>query len=270
MLGKNVLTVGAGNIGYLTSYQLMQAGANVKAIIEAMPREGGFPVQANRVRRLGIPVMTSCMLVRAIPGPGRASISGAVIARCENFTPVKGTERVIEGIDLINICTGLIPDDQLLVKGKAVFGERCRAAVDVVQICEGTRAVLRGRQVAVEIMMEMGARVNEEDYLDLCREHIDSRRRPAWVLDSPARPGVTRALARPFVQVDCLYGFACNPCSFACRQGAITKESTSAVPVVDHEKCTGCMECVSRCPGLAIFGYDLKRETLFLPVEYEV
>ena len=53
LLGKNVLTVGAGNIGYLTSYQLMQAGAHVKAIIEAQPDEGGFPVQANRVRRLG-------------------------------------------------------------------------------------------------------------------------------------------------------------------------------------------------------------------------
>ena len=59
LLGKNVLTVGAGNIGYLTSYQLMQAGANVKAIIEAMPKEGGFPVQANRVRRLAIPILTS-------------------------------------------------------------------------------------------------------------------------------------------------------------------------------------------------------------------
>ncbi|MGE5383005.1 MAG: FAD-dependent oxidoreductase, partial [Omnitrophica WOR_2 bacterium] len=51
LLGKNILTVGAGNIGYLTSYQLMQAGAKVKAIIEAQPFEGGFPVQANRVRR---------------------------------------------------------------------------------------------------------------------------------------------------------------------------------------------------------------------------
>ena len=65
LLGKKVLTVGAGNIGYLTSYQGMQAGATIKAIIEAMPREGGFPVQANRVRRLGIPIMTSYVLVRA-------------------------------------------------------------------------------------------------------------------------------------------------------------------------------------------------------------
>ena len=67
LLGKRVLTVGAGNIGYLTSYQAMQAGATIKAIIEGMDHEGGFPVQANRVRRLGIPIMTSHVLIRAIP-----------------------------------------------------------------------------------------------------------------------------------------------------------------------------------------------------------
>ena len=67
LLGKKVLTVGAGNIGYLTSYQGMQAGAHIKAIIEGMDHEGGFPVQANRVRRLGIPIMTSHILLKAIP-----------------------------------------------------------------------------------------------------------------------------------------------------------------------------------------------------------
>ena len=67
LLGKNILTVGAGNIGYLTSYQAMQAGAQVKAIIEALPHEGSFPVQANRVRRLGIPIVTSHILLEAIP-----------------------------------------------------------------------------------------------------------------------------------------------------------------------------------------------------------
>lgn len=39
---QKVLTIGAGNIGYLTSYQGMQAGGQIKAIIEAMPNEGGF------------------------------------------------------------------------------------------------------------------------------------------------------------------------------------------------------------------------------------
>ena len=30
------------------------------------------------------------------------------------------------------------------------------------------------------------------------------------------------------------------------------------------------MQCVSHCPGLAIFGYDTRKQNLFLPVEYEV
>ena len=96
LLGKRVLTVGAGNIGYLTSYQGMQAGATIKAIIEAMPREGGFPVQANRVRRLGIPIMTGYTLVRAIPNADYTGITGAVIAKCENFKAIPGTEQVID------------------------------------------------------------------------------------------------------------------------------------------------------------------------------
>ena len=75
LLGKKILTVGAGNIGYLTSYQAVQAGAKVKAIIEAMPAEGGFPVQANRVRRLGIPILTAYTLVEAIPSM-RTSVPG--------------------------------------------------------------------------------------------------------------------------------------------------------------------------------------------------
>ena len=89
LLGKNVLTVGAGNIGYLTSYQLMQAGAKVKAILEGMDHEGGFPVQANRLRRLGVPIMTSHVLLRAIPNEDRTGVVGAVIAECKNFKPIR-------------------------------------------------------------------------------------------------------------------------------------------------------------------------------------
>lgn len=270
LLGKNVLTVGAGNIGYLTSYQLMQAGANVQAIIEGMPCEGGFPVQANRVRRLAIPIMTSHVLIKAIPNADRTGITGAVIAECENFKPVCGTEKVISGIDVINICTGLIPDDQLLTKGKSVFGERCIAAGDAVRIGEGTSAVLRGKQAAIEVMMNMGVRLKYDDYLAISKEYIDSQQHPVRILEKPNLPAPERMQQRGFVQLDCLYGFACNPCSFACRYGAISKSSTSTVPVVDYDKCIGCMECVYQCPGLAIFGYDTRKDTLFLPIEYEV
>lgn len=270
LLGKNILTVGAGNIGYLTSYQAMQAGANVKMIIEGMPREGGFPVQANRVRRLGIPILTSHVLVEAVPNADYTGITGAIIAECENFKPVPGTERLIDGIDCINICTGLMPDNQLFVKGNAVFGRSCHGVGDSVRIGEGTSAVLRGRQCAYEILQNLGRRFNYDAYLQVSKEYIDSQQHPVRVLQEPAMPSAERAASAPFVIMDCLYGFACNPCSFSCKQGAITKSSTSTTPKLDYDKCIGCMQCVYQCPGLAIFGYDTRAGKLFLPIEYEV
>ena len=269
LLGKNILTVGAGNIGYLTSYQAMQAGANVKMIIEGMPREGGFPVQANRVRRLGIPILTSHVLVEAVPNADHTGITGAIIAECENFKPIPGTERLIDGIDCINICTGLMPDNQLFVKGNAVFGRSCHGVGDSVRIGEGTSAVLRGRQCAYEILQNLGRRFNYDNYLQVSKEYIDSQQHPVRILQEPAMPSAERAAAAPFVIMDCLYGFACNPCSFSCKQGAITKSSTSTTPRLDYDKCIGCMQCVYQCPGLAIFGYDTRAGKLFLPIEYE-
>jgi len=270
LLGKNVLTVGAGNIGYLTSYQLMQAGAHVKAIIEAMPGEGGFPVQANRVRRLGIPVLTSRILLKAIPNDDNTGIVGAVIADCKNFEPVAGTEKVIEGIDAINICTGLVSDDQLIIKGNEIFGRNCYGAGDAIRIGEGTSAVVRGKQVAMEILQEMGENINYDEYLTVSKEYIDSQQHPIRVIQEPFKPSAERFNEKPFVQIDCLYGFACNPCEFACPHGAITKTSTSTVPHIDFGKCIGCMECVHQCPGLAIFGYAPKKDWIFLPIEYFV
>lgn len=268
LLGKSILTVGAGNIGYLTSYQLMQAGAKVKAIIEAQPFEGGFPVQANRVRRLGIPIMLSHTLLKAIPNENHDGIIGAVIAKCENFKPIPGTEQIIEGIDAINICTGLVSDDQLLIKGNEVFGRNCFGAGDAIRIGEGTSAVLRGRQVAFEILQCMGKRFNYDEFLGVSKEYIDSQQHPQRVIEKPFLPSLERMQAKPFVQIDCLYGFACNPCEFSCTHGAITKTSTSSVPRIDYDKCIGCMDCVYQCPGLAIFGYNVSKDWLFLPIEY--
>ncbi len=269
LLGKNILTVGAGNIGYLTSYQLAQAGAKVKAIIEAQPREGGFPVQANRVRRLGIPVMLSHVILEAIPNERGDGIKGAVIAKADNFKPISGTETVIEGIDAINICTGLMPDDALLEKGYEMFGRNCFGAGDALRIGEGTSAVLRGKQVAYEILESMRVGFSQNDFLLISKEYIDSQQHPVRVIEEPFKPESQR-MDKPFVLIDCLYGFACNPCAFACKYGAITKSSTSTVPSIDFGKCVGCMDCVYQCPGLAIFGYNPTKNTFYLPVEFDI
>ena len=227
-------------------------------------------MQANRVRRLGIPVLTSHILLKAIPNENHDGILGAVVAECLNFKPVPGTEKVIDGIDAINICTGLVQDDQLLIKGNEIFGRRCFGAGDSIRIGEGTSAVLRGRQAAFDVLQELGEHYDYDEYLALSKEYIDSQQHPVRVIPEAAQPTPERMTEKGFVLIDCLYGFACNPCAFACPHGAITKSSTSTVPEIDLGKCIGCMDCVFQCPGLAIFGYNLKKDWLFLPIEYEV
>ena len=108
-------------------------------------------------------------------------------------------------------------------QGQYTFGKRCAGVGDAVRIGEGTTAVLRGKQAAYEIAQELGVRFNYNDYLQISKEYIDSQQHPIRIKEESPRPTPERQAQRPFVRLDCLYGFACNPCSFACPQKAITK-----------------------------------------------
>jgi Fe-S-cluster-containing hydrogenase component 2 len=59
----------------------------------------------------------------------------------------------------------------------------------------------------------------------------------------------------------------------ACPFGAIAiKGNITELPVLDGERCTGCGNCVPRCPGLAIFLVDMtyseSEATVDFPYEY--
>lgn len=182
------------------------------------------------------------MLIKALPNENRDGITGAVIAETENFKIKPGTEKVIKGIDAINICTGLISDNELLDKGKEVFGRNVHGAGDTIRIGEGTSAVLRGKQVAYQILDELNKSYDYDKYLKISKEYVDSQQEPVKEMDEPEMPSREHMHQRPFVLIDCLHGFACNPCAFACPFGAIIKSSTSTAPHINFDKCTGCMK----------------------------
>lgn len=109
--GTNVLMVGAGNIGLIVSYQLMQAGVNVKAIIDAAPHVGGYLVHASKIRRLGIPILTSHTVVSA---HGRESVERATLVKLDqNWKLIPGSEKVLN-VDVICIAVGLTPLTEML------------------------------------------------------------------------------------------------------------------------------------------------------------
>ncbi len=108
--GRRVLTVGTGNVGLIVSYQLLQAGAEVVAIIEGLPRIGGYGVHASKIRRAGVPILTSHTILRA---GGVDCVSSATIARVdEDWRPIPGTEQTLE-VETVCLAVGLSPMSEL-------------------------------------------------------------------------------------------------------------------------------------------------------------
>lgn len=103
--GRKVLMIGAGNVGLIVAYQLLQAGADVAAIVEAAPEIGGYWVHASKVARYGVPILTGSTIVKAI---GHSEVEGAVVQSL-----VDGSEKEFE-VDCICIAVGLYPVADLL------------------------------------------------------------------------------------------------------------------------------------------------------------
>lgn len=107
---EKVLMVGAGNIGLIVSYQLMQAGVEVAGIIEAAPRIGGYLVHASKIRRAGVPILTGYTVREAY---GKEQLEGVIICRLDDkWQQISGTEQDIP-CDTLCLAVGLTPLSEL-------------------------------------------------------------------------------------------------------------------------------------------------------------
>lgn len=109
--GNDIIMIGSGNIGLIVSYQLLQAGVKVKAILEAAPVIGGYFVHAAKVRRMGIPIFTHTTVKRAI---GTDKLEEVEIVDLDSkWLPISGTERKMS-CDTLCLAVGLSPMSELL------------------------------------------------------------------------------------------------------------------------------------------------------------
>ena len=77
----------------------------------------------------------------------------------------------------------------------------------------------------------------------------------------------------PVAVIECYQEIPCDPCYTACKFHAIKPfKDINNRPEIIFEKCTGCGQCVMKCPGLAIFiideSYSETEATVILPYEY--
>jgi thioredoxin reductase len=190
--GNDILMVGSGNVGVIVSYQMMQAGSRVAAVIDAAPEIGGYAVHAAKIARVGVPFMMSHTIKEA---HGKDRVEGATVIEVdESWQPIAGTEKKLD-VDTICIAVGLNPMTQLVrmagcktafvpamggripvhdenqetsIKGIYVAG-------DVSGIEEASTAIIEGRIAGLAIAHSLGY-LDEPSFLEQRQQQYHSMR----------------------------------------------------------------------------------------------
>lgn len=66
-------------------------------------------------------------------------------------------------------------------------------------------------------------------------------------------PSAERRAKGPYVVMECYEDIPCNPCKTSCKFNAVKMDALNECPKPIYDDCTGCGNCVAKCPGLACF-----------------
>ncbi len=264
---EKLFIVGGGNVGLIAGYHALQAGIGVVGLAEALPQCGGYKVHADKLKRLGVPIYTSHTILSA---NGRERVESVTIAEVDDrFRPLPGTEKTV-ACDTVLIAVGLNPIDELTREARTA-GIPVYAAGDASEIAEASSAMFNGKIAGLEIAAALGAG-------DAAIP--ESWRAKAEVLKS--HPGPTHEQEFPAGEssvmpvIHCLQEIPCNPCITVCPLESIRIEGDPLMGlpafVGGEDGCSGCLKCVTICPGLAITLADFRKDPEFpeVTVPYEV
>lgn len=260
--GSRVLMVGSGNVGLVVSYQLLQAGVQVAAIVDAASRVGGYGVHASKLTRTGIPFYLSHTVVKA---EGTDHVTGAVIAQVdEKFQPIPGTEKHFD-VDTVCMAVGLSPMSQLLQmsgcettdKGGTVpvvnsCGETTLsgifAAGDVAGIEEASSAMITGRLAGAAAANKLGF-LSDEDFVEVSAQMKNSLRQLHEGTFSPQNKGRTDLTLTDegIALSDSLfkYGYLSN--GEIGRYPGVTEKKVGIHPVIECTQNIPCNPCQDAC-----------------------
>jgi NADPH-dependent 2,4-dienoyl-CoA reductase/sulfur reductase-like enzyme len=188
--GNTILMVGSGNVGVIVSYQMLQAGCQLAAVIDAAPKIGGYAVHAAKIARVGVPFFMSHTIKEA---HGKDRVEGATIIEVDqDWKPMAGTEKQFD-VDTVCIAVGLNPMTQLLKMARCKMvhvpglGGKVPAhnlsqetsiagiyvAGDASGIEEASTAIIEGRIAGLAIANSMGY-LDEAEFLKQRAEQLKS------------------------------------------------------------------------------------------------
>ncbi len=298
--GERALMVGAGNIGLIVAYQLMQAGVEIVAVIHHSEKIGGYHVHASKIRRMGVPILTNHAIKEAI---GKDRVEKVVIwEMADRKTPIPGTEKELD-VDTVCISVGLTPLVDLLAQAGCEMTYKHGSIVaaldrtfqttrpgiyvagDAAGVEEASMAMVEGFLAGLSAANYLGYvhpdyEKLREDYLHQLEAlrfgETGEKKRMDLITDETVRekfPSLDRINKGPVAVIECFQNIPCNPCTTSCRRNAINEMlDINDLPLLDENLCNGCTICVSKCPGMAIMvvdgSYSDKEVVFKIPYEF--
>ena len=273
--GQRVLMVGSGNVGLVVSYQLMQAGCEVVAVIDAAPKVSGYGVHAAKIARMGVPFYLSHTIEKAV---GTDHVEGVDIVEVDSkWNKIEGSKKHLD-VDIICVAVGLNPMSQLarmagaemkeaggLVPVVNEYGETSVpglfAAGDVAGIEEASSAMIGGHIAGIAAAYR-GGYVEEKEFLDTVKKYKESL--------AQLRQGMFAVENRGKDIRETEEG--CLVSQNLLKSGHLEEGELSQYPgVVKEADCKNCGMCVASCSGQAIFlideDYDENFATVTMPYE---
>ena len=251
---EKVLIVGGGNVGLIAGYHAIQAGIEVVALVEALPRVGGYKVHADKLKRLGVPIYTRHTVVSV---NGSDKVETVTIAGLDDkWDVIVGTQRTFV-VDTVLIAVGLAEVNEFYHKAQQ-WGMDVFCAGDAHEIGEASAAMFAGKIEGIKIANSLGIDVGEVP------KEWDEK---AAILKS--KPGGEYHRTPPakddgvFPIFHCYQEVPCNPCTSVCPVAAIKTENdaiTGLPYMIDLDVCTGCASCVAVCPGLSVAMVDFRED----------
>ncbi|KAJ3443836.1 anaerobic glycerol-3-phosphate dehydrogenase subunit b [Anaeramoeba flamelloides] len=242
-----VMIVGGGNVGLIGGYHAIQAGIEVVGLVEALPECGGYKVHEDKLRRLGVPIMTRHTIVEA---KGDGKVEQVVIAKLDdNWNIIEGTYQTYD-VDTILLAVGLEECREFTEKAKK-YGLDVYSAGDAQEIAEASAAMFTGKIAGRKILKSLGKKIEIPEEWEEKAEILKSK------------PGEVQLEREQFEEDEgffpvfhCFQDIPCDACTAACNHGNIEtgEEGITEIPqfLGEVDDCDGCLKCVSECPGLAV------------------
>jgi len=262
--GRRVFIVGSGNVGLIAAYHALQAGITVVGICDILDKVSGYKVHADKIQRMGVPLYLKHTVIAA---EGQTEVERVTIAAINNnFQPLLETAKTFV-VDTLLIAVGLTPVNEFY-EIACDFGFPVVKAGDADEIAEASSAMFGGRIAALRLSNLLGKNVVIDPTFIQKAEILKSK--PGRIF--PSKMVTLDEKFQPIIR--CWEEIPCNPCTSVCPVNAIRlqgdRNDLMDLPVY-RGGCTGCMQCVLICPGLAITlarQIDAQSAEVVLPHEY--